>query len=188
MQQLAVRPGAALHSPLACRPAPSGRTHRDMVRLAASGEGGKPIREFREDTGEIVVGGEQQKADKAIYADEVAKAVSARRCGVLRAPVLLGDLASSRGVRVCGGAGRTQARGVLNMLSRLRWPLLAVAGAQEPGQHEQGDEAAAAAGVLWAGRRGEQGVLVCCVCASTGGGRAMERQQHTRTHTTPCTC
>lgn len=42
--------------------------------MLAEGEG-KPIREFREDTGEVVVAGEQKRADTALYADQVAQAV-----------------------------------------------------------------------------------------------------------------
>jgi hypothetical protein len=43
---------------------------------AGDEQGSKVVREFREDSGEMVVPGEQKKSDNALYADQVPQAVS----------------------------------------------------------------------------------------------------------------
>lgn len=81
-------------------------TSRCRVRVAAGGEGGgKPIREFREDSGEIVVGGEQKKADNELYADQVAQAVS--DCAMSAAQGLACQQWAGRGAAKCLWLWRT---------------------------------------------------------------------------------
>lgn len=51
------------------------RTAKLVVRANAD-DRSKVVREFREDSGEVVVPGEQKKADNALYADQVSSPVS----------------------------------------------------------------------------------------------------------------
>jgi hypothetical protein len=53
-----------------------GRVRIGSIVRAGDEQGSKVVREFREDSGEMVVPGEQKKSDNALYADQVPQAVS----------------------------------------------------------------------------------------------------------------
>lgn len=73
-QALRLQGGGAL-APAGRRVAPcAGRRGAASLRVRA-GDGGKVVREFREDSGEVVVPGAKKGEDGAIYVDQVAAAV-----------------------------------------------------------------------------------------------------------------
>jgi hypothetical protein len=52
-----------------------GRVRIGSIVRAGDEQGSKVVREFREDSGEMVVPGEQKKSDNALYADQVPQAL-----------------------------------------------------------------------------------------------------------------
>eukprot|EP00882_Tetradesmus_deserticola_P007138 GHRQ01007514.1.p1 GENE.GHRQ01007514.1~~GHRQ01007514.1.p1 ORF type:complete len:129 (+),score=29.38 GHRQ01007514.1:175-561(+) len=52
-----------------------GRIRAGGIVRAGDGQGSKVVREFREDSGEMVVPGAEKKSDNAIYADQVPQAL-----------------------------------------------------------------------------------------------------------------
>lgn len=72
-----------------------GRIRAGSIVRAGDDKGSKVVREYREDSGEMVVPGEQKKADNALYADQLPQAVS----GV-----------AGRGLRSCASTQRHTVR------------------------------------------------------------------------------
>ncbi|WIA14549.1 hypothetical protein OEZ85_003066 [Tetradesmus obliquus] len=52
-----------------------GRLRAGSIVRAGDDKGSKVVREYREDSGEMVVPGEQKKADNALYADQLPQAL-----------------------------------------------------------------------------------------------------------------
>ncbi|WIA34722.1 hypothetical protein OEZ86_013033 [Tetradesmus obliquus] len=52
-----------------------GRIRAGSIVRAGDDKGSKVVREYREDSGEMVVPGEQKKADNALYADQLPQAL-----------------------------------------------------------------------------------------------------------------
>jgi hypothetical protein len=117
----------------------SGRCRIGSIVRAGDEQGSKVVREFREDSGEMVVPGAQKKQDNALYADQLPQAVSAACAHGPQAPCV--DSAPH-------SASRTK------QASHLYVICFAV---EAKGEHLKGDEAALAPGVLRTGWRREQG-------------------------------
>lgn len=169
MQQLA-RP----HSVAGPQLRPAGACFRPSLRsrtvVCAEGPSGKPVREFREDTGEVSVPGEKQAPSSSgapLYADQVAQ-VSPHSW---RTGGAADDGTTERGVvMMCGGHPQSRA-GQHASISHLT-PHTSPPAGQAEGKYLKGDEAAAKEGVLRPGRCREHGEYAGAAdavveCAST---------------------